>query len=107
MAGDQSGVISLPPNVRFDLKPGDENSARGFVTKEESGPKLFLAAADALEILKRAAEASATTRGFKLPPSAAAGLTAAALAVGLVAYLRNERLKRLSLVRREGDLPLE
>lgn len=105
-AGVSEGVISLPSATKLALKPGDEISAQGFVSPSDTTPLLFLAAADALSILKSAATAK-TASNSPLPAGVAAAITAAALGVGLMAYLRNERLKRLSLVRQEGDLPME
>jgi hypothetical protein len=77
------------------LKPGDLVRIEGYVSPG-ARPRVVLAHEGALTLEKAYAPSDAPTRDARLPPHAAA-LTLAAAAVGVAAYLRAQRLKRLAI----------
>jgi len=92
------GDVLAPAGTVSALKPGDTVRVEGFVAPGPR-PKVVLPYAHALLLYKSHLPDDpalpARTRG--LPTALAVGLTAAAAAVGLIAYLRMQRLKRLAL----------
>jgi hypothetical protein len=92
-AGTQTGAVILPSAAKPTSKVGDIVAARGFTSPE--GPSLYLTNLDGVALVKPASATTTATTGPKsLPGALSGGLTALVGLIGLLAYLRNERLKR-------------
>jgi hypothetical protein len=92
-AGDQTGAVILPSAAKPTSKVGDVVVARGFASPE--GPRLYLTNIDGVALVKPASATTTVTTGApSLPGALSGGLTALVGLIGLLAYLRNEKLKR-------------
>lgn len=99
-ANRRDGVIRLPAAAsNAGLTAGDEISVRGYVSAGEQ-PRMVLSSADGLALIKGYRRETDRQEPPRLPWPATAMLTSAAAGVGLLAYLRHERLKRLALTER-------
>jgi len=101
--GGVEGDVLAPAGTAAALKPGDSVRVEGFIAPGPR-PKVVLADAHALRLFKtRLPDGPGVVRKAKLPTALAIGLTAAAACVGLGAYLRMQRLKRLALTQAPVD----
>ena len=103
--GGAEGDVLLPKALS-GLKPGDQLEIEGFVAPG-TRPRVVLTHTNAIRAFATAGTASDSTPFIpRLPWPAMAGLTVAAAAMGLLVYLRQERLKRLALAMQpiEDDL---
>jgi hypothetical protein len=92
-AGEKIGVVMVPSSVKITDKVGDLVVARGWTSPE--GPNLYLTNLDGVALVKPAsATTTAATGAPSLPGALSGGLTAGVGVIGLLAYLRNERLKK-------------
>ena len=95
LAGVEGDVLA-PSGSAAALKPGDTVSIEGFI-EPGARPRVVLPYTQALRLFKAYLPEDAGGVNRKLPAPLAAGLTGVAGAVGLIAYLRSQRLKRLAL----------
>ena len=98
-AGEKAGAVVLPSAAKITDKVGDVIVARGFaspsVASAKEGPTLYLTNIDGVALVKPAsATNTAATGAPSLPGALSGGLTASVGGIGLLAYLRNEKLKR-------------
>lgn len=94
--GGVEGDVLAPTGSSSALKPGDVVRVEGFISPGPR-PRVVLPHAGALLLERAYADEPAAERAARLPMAYAIGLTVAAAAVGLAAYLRAQRLKRLAL----------
>lgn len=97
--GGVEGDVLTPAGVASSLKPGDRVRIEGFVSPG-ARPRMVLASARGLTLEQARAESKDDGRDplpSKLPVPLTVGLTLAAAGVGLAAYLRAQRIKRLEL----------
>ncbi len=100
--GGKIGVIVLPKKTASrSIGIGDRIDVRGFFSPGEN-PELYAAGTDALTVVEYAKAAKAAASAKPAPPPAGfiAALTAIVALAGLLAYLRNERLKRVALMQK-------
>ena len=95
--GGVEGDVLLPSGSASALKPGDTVRVEGFVAPGPR-PRMILPYAHALRLMKARASDPEPAAPMRMPGALAIGLTAAAGVVGLAAYLRMQRLKRLALL---------
>ncbi|HTK60010.1 MAG TPA: lamin tail domain-containing protein [Candidatus Baltobacteraceae bacterium] len=96
--GGVEGDVLAPTGTVSALKPGDLVQVEGFIAPGPR-PRVVLPYALALRLFKAHLQDDAAdpVRSSRLPTAFAVGLTAAAGGVGLLAYLRMQRLRRLAL----------
>ncbi|HTK59818.1 MAG TPA: hypothetical protein VL283_01300, partial [Candidatus Baltobacteraceae bacterium] len=96
--GGVEGDVLAPTGTVSALKPGDLVQVEGFIAPGPR-PRVVLPYALALRLFKAHLQADAAdpVRSSRLPTALAVGLTTAAGGVGLLAYLRMQRLRRLAL----------
>lgn len=93
-AGEKTGAVILPTATKVTSKVGDIVVARGWASATEE-PVLYLTSLDGVALVKPAsATTTATSDKKKLSGALSGGITASVGGVGLLAYLRNEKLKR-------------
>lgn len=97
--GGVEGDVLAPSGSASALKPGDTVRVEGFVAPGPR-PRVILPYAHALRLMKphAALDEASSLAPMRPPGLLAAGLTLIAGAVGLAAYLRMQRLKRLALL---------
>ncbi len=100
--GGVEGDVLAPAGASSALKPGDRVRVEGFISPGPR-PQVVLPHAGALLLEHAYADEPAAERAARLPAAYAIGLTITAGAVGLAAYLRAQRLKRLALTRQAID----
>lgn len=101
----REGAVHLPAAMgKPALKQGDAVRVLGFVSATAS-PAAFIADPSALTLVKGYVDPKdLPDAGRRLPWAAAAALTAVAVAAGVLAYLRHQRLRRLAFA---GQAPLD
>lgn len=101
----REGAVHLPAAMgKPALKPGDAVRVLGFVSATAS-PAAFIAEPSALTLVKGYVDPKELPDAARrLPWAAAAALTAVAVAAGVLAYLRHQRLRRLAFA---GQVPFD